>query len=419
MELSCEISPPSIHPAAPSASNPEKPQDGIESFAYRFGRSYDAYLAAEPDRSLFWSRDRRGVVAYIRVGKYLNVGAGLLADAANRETLLAEFVEFADRNRWSPSFYNVAEAELPLFRQYGFQATKWGEEAVIDLQHRSWRGGKYAWVRRQSSFCRRHEVEIKECAPGVIARAEWNRLKAELCEISAAFLAAKPQAAELGFLDGSLDLENLGRRRLFVASRGGAAGRVEGFLVCNPYRNGQGWAFEIYRQRPDAVRGTIPFLMHGTMQMLQEEKLEQVSLCLAPGLRAGEPLPGDSALVRWGLAIGSRYFSFIFDAAGLYHFKSRFRPRFENRYLCVRPKATLGSTWALVHLLGVLRLDSRKLGRLLFDRARKAARRTTLASPAESAEQPSGGAPAAVEDVTSPTKPAPDPQSTACECCCR
>lgn len=382
MKLSCEISP----DLSAGASDPVRPFDGIESFAFRFGRSYDAYLAAEPDRSQFWSHDRRGVVAYIRAGKYLHVSGGLLADAENRETLLAEFVEFADRRRWSPSFYNVAEAELPLFRKYGFQATKWGEEGVIDLQSCSWLGGEYAWVRRQSSYCRRQGLEIAECAPGAMARPKWNRLKAELCEISAAFLAAKPQAVELRFLDGSLDLENLSRRRLFVARRCSDAGRVEGFLVCHPYRNGQGWAFEIYRQRSDAVRGTIPFLMHRTMQFLQDEGLEQVSLCLAPGLRAGEPLPGDSPLVRWALSIGSRHFNFIFDAAGLYHFKSRFRPRFESRYLCVRPKATLGSTWALVQLLGVLRLDSRKLGGMLFDRARKAASRTTLASPADSAE---------------------------------
>jgi hypothetical protein len=31
--------------------------DRVEQFAFRSGRSYDAYLANEPDRELFWSRD--------------------------------------------------------------------------------------------------------------------------------------------------------------------------------------------------------------------------------------------------------------------------------------------------------------------------------------------------------------------------
>ena len=30
-------------------------------------------------------------------------------------------------------FYNIAPDEVPLFREAGFQVTKWGEEAVIDL----------------------------------------------------------------------------------------------------------------------------------------------------------------------------------------------------------------------------------------------------------------------------------------------
>lgn len=359
----------------------EKARSGVEPFAYRFGRSYDAYLAVEPDRLHFWSHDGRGVVGYVRLGKHVLVSGGLLAAEADRETLLAEFVRFAEKHRWSPSFFNVPRAELPLFGKYGFQATKWGEEGVVDLPGRDFGGKEYAWVRRQSNFCRRHGLNVAECRPQALPAAEWNAVKVELGQVSAALLAAKPQAAELRFLEGSFDPENLGRKRIFVARREGGAGRIEGFLVCNPYRNGRGWAFEIYRHRPDAVRGVTAFLMHQAMQSLRREGAEQVSLCLAPGLRADEPRPGDSRLVRWGLAIGGRYFTFIFDTAGLYHFKSRFRPRFEERYLCVRPKATLGSTWALVRLLGVLRLDPLKLVRVLVDRTRKARRRATLASP--------------------------------------
>jgi phosphatidylglycerol lysyltransferase len=382
MRSTCEISPGETaaavnRPLAPEFG-PDRPS--LEEFAYRYGRSYDAYLAAEPGRECFFSREACGAVAYVRMGRYLKVGGGLLAAEHEREQLLAEFVAFTDRERLSPSFYNIAEADLPLFRKYGFQVTKWGEEGVIDLRLRSWSGKDFAWVRRQSNYCRRQGLTVSECLRDAMPAAEWEILMAELDEVSAALLAAKPQAAELRFLDGSFDPGRLGRQRIFIARRQ-LSGRVEGFLVCNPYLSGRGRAFEIYRHRPDAVRGTIGFLMHEAMQILQREGIEQVSLCLAPGLRASEPLAGDSALVRWGLTLGCRYFSLIFDAAGLYHFKSRFRPRFENRYLCARPKATLGSGWALVRALGVLRLDVRKLARLFCERLRKDAHRKTLAEP--------------------------------------
>jgi phosphatidylglycerol lysyltransferase len=76
---------------------------------------------------------------------------------------------------------------------------------------------------------------------------------------------------------------------------------------------------------------------------------------------------------------GTRYFSFIFDAAGLYHFKSRFRPQFESRYVCVFPRVTLGSALAFVGLLNVLKLDVRKSLRIAGDRLRKWTLRSTLA----------------------------------------
>lgn len=349
--------------------------NSLEEFAYRHGRCYDSYLALEPDRQCFWSRDRRGAVAFVRVGKYLHVGGGLLAAGGDREPLLAEFVTYADRRGLRLSFYNLPEQDLPLFRRYGFQATKWGEEALIDLRAVDWSGSEYAWVRRQASYCRRQGLRVSECVRETTPAGDWERLMGELVEVSAALIAAKPQARELRFLDGSFAPDRLARQRLFVARAAGGAGRVEGFLLCNPFRNGRSWAFELYRRRADAVRGVTAFLMHQTIERLREEEADRVSLCLAPGLRSAQPLAGDSPIVRWGLAFGSRHFSVLFDAAGLHHFKSRFRPRFENRYLCARPGVTLGSAWTLIRLLGVLDVDARKFRRRLGQRLGKSARR--------------------------------------------
>jgi phosphatidylglycerol lysyltransferase len=138
---------------------------------------------------------------------------------------------------------------------------------------------------------------------------------------------------------------------------------------------------ETYRQRPDAVRGTIPFLMQQAIETFKREGVPRVSLCLIPGLRCQTPLAGDSALARRGLVAGTRYFGLVFDTAGAYHFKTRFRPYFENRYLCVYPRVTFGSGWAIIRLLGVLRLDIPKLFGLLAARWKKRASRATLHAP--------------------------------------
>jgi phosphatidylglycerol lysyltransferase len=348
----------------------------LENLAFRFGRSYDSYLATDPGRQCFWAKNGRGVVAYVPVGKYLNVVGGLLADATDKEELLAEFVGYARQRHLFISFYNIDDNELPLFRQFGFQVTKWGEDAWIDLQKQTWNGKAYEWVRRQSNYCLRHGICFSECFPRQLQTTAWNEIGLELDEISVSRLNTKPQVAEMNFLDGRFDADRLGRKRLFIAR---SAERIEGFLICNPCLNGTQWALDVYRQRSDGPRGTVTFLIHHALQLLKEEGVERASLCLIPSLRCRR-LAGDSRLIRWGLIL-SRQFTFIFDSAGLYHFKSRFRPRFADRYVCVYPKATLGSVRAFTRLCGVLDLSPRKVVAGLWRRVWKCCQRSTLAKP--------------------------------------
>ena len=355
--------------------------DRLEELAVRHGRNYDAYLVTEPGWEYFWSRGRRGVVAVARQGRYLFSSGGLLAPEEHQPELLAQLVDHAERNRLVLSFFNIGEEQLPLFRSFGFQATKWGEEALVDLPGRTWSGKCFEWVRRQTNFCRRHGLVMKECVREAVSPARWERLIAEVTEVSQLFLDSKPQSNEMRFLQGGFDPQQMGRKRIFIARADEGAGRIEGFLACNPCDDGRTWVMETFRQRPDAVRGTIPFLMHQVMRQLKDEDVQRVSLCLIPGLGCREPLSGDSALARWGLVIGTQRFNLVFDTAGAYHFKSRFRPRFESRYLCVRPQMSLGAAMAFIRLLGVMKVDFGKIFQLAVNRWRKRVSRATLWTP--------------------------------------
>jgi phosphatidylglycerol lysyltransferase len=330
---------------------------------------------------VFWSRDMSGAAAYVRDRHYVHIAGGLLAPERTKADLLVEMVRWSERDRLVPSFYNLTDDDLPLFRDHGFQLTKWGEEALVDLDECTWSGKPYEWLRRQTSFCRRHGLVVRPCDRERMSAREWEEVAAELVEVSAALLGYKPQREEIRFLEGRFDPAEMKRRRLFVAKSDDGTGRIEGFLLCNPCLNGTRWAFETYRRRPDAVRGTMPYLMHMAMQQLQAEGCSSVSLCLVPGLRCETPLAGDSALARCSMVLATRHFNFIHDTRGMYHFKSRFRPRFDNRYLAVRPRLTLGSAWSFVRTLGVLDLSLANLARQAAQRVRTAASRRTLSVP--------------------------------------
>jgi phosphatidylglycerol lysyltransferase len=319
------------------------------------------------------------MISYVRRGRYILAGGGLFAPDDHCETLLGEFVEAASRARLHLAFYNICDEALSIFRKFGFQVTKWGEEPIVDLGNCTWSGKSFEWVRRQTNYCLRNGLAAFEVHPEGLESAQWSRTLAELREVSAQSLGHKPQAVPIRFFEGQIEDHDLGLRRLFIARNTYGAGRVEGFVVCNPMRNGRAWATELYRRRTDSVRGTMAFLFHHILQKLQEEGIRHVGLCLDPGQRCANPLPGDSALVRRSMQFGDRHLGLIFDVAGLRHFKTRFRPRFENRYICANPKATLGSTLAFAHASGLFRLSPLKLARVCIDRARKRVARQSLA----------------------------------------
>jgi phosphatidylglycerol lysyltransferase len=365
-----------------TAPAPAEQTESLQSFVFEHAQYFDSYLATEPGRQLFWSRDRSGLISFTTRGRFVLVGGGLIAPEDQKETLLREFQEYASRRRLRVAFHNIGEGDLPLFRKVGFQITKWGEEPVVDLESCTWSGKAYEWVRRQSNFCIRHGVTAFEVRPEELEPEQWSRTYAEILEVARESLSLKPQADEMKFFEGRIDNHPLGRRRLFIARSGDGTGRMEGFVICNPMAGGRRWSTELYRHRIDSVRGTVAYLVHHLMQQMQSEGVEQVGLCLDPGLHIETPMPGDCFYIRHGLQIAEHYLGAVFDVAGLRHFKGRFRPRFEGRYVCASPAVTIGSLIAFVQVFGIFNLSFGKLARIIVDRVRKRASRKTLADAA-------------------------------------
>ncbi len=354
----------------------------LEELAYRYGQAYDSYLSTEGKLEQFWSSDRSSVVAYARIGRFVHVQGGLLGPVEERQALLKEFFEFVQQNNYVATFYNIGESELPLFRRQGFQVTKWGEEPLLDVQNLTWSGHDYEWVRRQANYCRRQDAVVTECCPIDYSADEWDELMAEIRAITAECLSTKPQRGEVRFFNGSVDPPSWDRRRLFVARSDDGAGRIEGFLICLPYDDGQQWAIETYRHRLDAPRGVVPFLIREAVDSLKSEGVQSVSLCLCPAVRY-ERLKNDSWIIRRCLQFGFNYASAFFDMPGEYHFKSRFRPRFVRRFICHWPQASVGSMCSTVWLSAALDLDLKKLVHNVWSRFTRPKTRRNLAMPKE------------------------------------
>lgn len=344
----------------------------LEAMAYRCGRSYDSYLVMDLDRLYFWSSGDRAALGFVLKGSQAVVIGGLIGPDDAREPLLTEFMDHCRRHGWTAAFGLVPERDLPLFDRCGFQSTKIGEDALIDLRHCTWQGKPYEWVRRQSHYCRRHGLVCREISGSLRERMS------ELSELSTQFLDRTPHGRTMRYFVSRFDPDRLYRRRIFAALADGGAGRAEGFIICTPYRDGAAWAIEMYRSRQDAVRGTVPFLMHQALQTFKDEGVEEVSLCLMPSVGCQRRRPGDSWLIHTYIRITHRYLNFILDTPGLYHFKTRFRPHCENVYCSVWPKASLRPLHAMLSLWGTLRFSPWRSIRRGLRRLRIRRRRSTL-----------------------------------------
>lgn len=365
-----------------SSTSSFRSDERLEELAYLHGQAYDSYLSTEGKLEQFWSSTRSAVVAYARLGRFVHVQGGLLGPVDDRPQLLREFFEFLEQNRYVATFYNIGESDLPLFRDQGFQVTKWGEEPLLDVGDLTWSGHEYEWVRRQANYCRRQNVVVTECCQSDYSLQAWNDLMCEIRGIAEECLSTKPQRGDVRFFNGSVNPPNWDRRRLFVARSADGSGTIEGFLICLPYDAGQQWSIETYRHRLGAPRGVIPFMIHEAIDSLRSEGVQSVSLCLCPAVRY-EKLRNDSWIIRRCLQFGFNYASAFFDMPGEYHFKSRFRPRFVRRFICHWPRASFRSMWSTVRLSAALDIDLKQLAFNIWSRLVRPQRRQNLALPAD------------------------------------
>ena len=373
------------NPRQSSASHSHPPIgrsfDKLEQLARDHGGSYDSYIATDTEgKKYFWSSDGEGVLCTIPHGRYTFVYGGILAPQESRRALIAEFIADCDRKKITASFFNAGTEDVELLSTFGFNATKFGEEPIVELDNCSWQGKDYEWVRRQTNFCLRNQLEFEEVRRDELSPAEWAELMDEMDIISSHFLEGRAHASGIRNIVSRFSRSLIFGQRVFIA-RNVEKQRVEGFVMCNPCLGETMWAIESFRKRSDAVRGVIPFLMHQCMIVFQQEEAPLVTLSMLPLIRCETPRPGDSWILRRMITLAHNRLGAMYDSAGLFHFKTRFRPhRFEDRFICVRPRVTPGLLWAGMKSWGFHRVSVTAVLKKFWQQRGRKTDRTNLAS---------------------------------------
>ncbi|MEN3327255.1 MAG: phosphatidylglycerol lysyltransferase [Acidobacteriota bacterium] len=328
------------------------PQAKLDSWVRRYGTNSNSYVLLEGPKSYFTSPRVDGFLAYQVSGGIVLIAGDPVCAPHQARGLIRDFRSAMMR---PVGAYQVSPAMLGAFRAEGFADVQIGKEAIFDLRRFTLAGGKMELVRAATNKARRERVVVSEHHPFAKNAAAINQ---ELQEISDAWLSCKGNH-ELGFVLGSLGLDHPSAKRYFIARSENGAGRIEGFVVCEPIYRRSGYYLDVTRRRSDAVRGTMDLLSTEILHLLGEEGFEMASMGLAPLALLDDPDLLDHPVL-------ARLMRFVFDKVNigydfklLYRYKAKYHPHaWEPRYFCFNQRRlSLGMLYAVIQVRNAITLE--------------------------------------------------------------
>jgi phosphatidylglycerol lysyltransferase len=355
----------------------------VEDYATRFGSQYDAYLGVrDTTRHFFFVSGGRAIVSGVFRGRKIGVFGGILGPQQFWKDAILELMQDCRSQNRIISFFAVPREICDLVAPHGFQTNKFGLGAVVNLSECDWKGKKYEWIRRQTSFCQRQGLVFEEHRETSFSAERWSELLEELLHIEQQFLADRSHNSRLRHVVGEFGGRLEKAQRLFVA-RNQHTGLIEAFVICHPALGGKRWVLECFRRRPDATRGAITFVLHQIMQTIKAEGVLEADLCMIPFVGCEEPLENDNWLARKIICLIGRRLNWVYDSQGLFHFKSRFRPEFRQLYVSVNPRISPAWIHYLVTVCGFLRINPVNVVRQICRQVARRSSRSTLSDARE------------------------------------
>ncbi len=327
----------------------------------KFGAQTLAFFALDSRNMRYLALAGEGVVNYRLVGDVAVLVGDPVTIPAARERVLKQFLNFCALKDWRMAVYQAQPEFLPLYRKLGLSVIKIGEEALLNPQTFTLKGSAMANVRTSSRRAEREGVTL-----------EWYEgeppcaVLAQLQDLSRIWLSGKGgrQSTEMGFSIGRLsELASAGRcsvqvaelpsqdqeqgvtpRLLLVVARN-AAGVPCAFMSFTPVygqlqtaengkkvRTGWGWALDLMRRVPDAPPGVMELLIVQAIARFRCAGAEVLSLGMVGLADTRQEMTSSQRNIAH-LAI--EHISLLEAHRSLMHFKQKFQPTWESRYLVV------------------------------------------------------------------------------------
>ena len=328
----------------------------------RYGNQTLSFFALAPENLLYLAPNGEGLVSYRLTGNVAVVLGDPICPPEAIERVMRGFLDLCAFNDWQVALYQAHPEHLPTYRALGLHVFKIGEEALLSPQTFTLSGSAMANVR---TSCRRAERE------GVVIRWYEGMPPKEVLEqletLSSAWLEHKAgkHTAEMGFSMGRLDglVEATTRAdtlaemqlaaddlpqgtvpRLVTGVATEQTGRPCAFVTFTPIFGSEhawGWAVDLMRRAPDAPRGVMELLMVRAVERFRARGANVVSLGLVAMADTKQEM---STRQQQFARLVSEQMRLLKTHRSLFHFKQKFHPCWESRYVVISSTLALPRT---------------------------------------------------------------------------
>lgn len=287
-------------------------------------RSPAAYgaLALLGDKSLLFSESGNAFIMYAVEGQTWVALSDPVGDSAEFPELIWQFRELGDQFGGTCVFYEVGAQNLHLYVETGLDFLKLGEEAVVHLPGFTLDGKSKSSLRHT-----RNRLTKEGCRLRIASASEVPVLLPRLKAISDSWLDAKRSKEKrfsLGFFHPPYILQ-------FPVALIERDNTIVAFANIWPGDGRHEISVDLMRYSSDAPSGVMEYLFLELMLWARDEGYERFNLGMAPfsGFEERKLAPLWNTIGRIVYERGEKLYNF----QGLRHFKEKFGPVWEPKYL--------------------------------------------------------------------------------------
>jgi phosphatidylglycerol lysyltransferase len=309
----------------------------VRDIAKRHGDGTVHAFAFADDIDYFFSANQRAVIAYKFIDDTLLVIGDPMGPPEEMPALLESFERYCREHDWAFGFYQARPEHIRWYRARGWNAVHIGEDPVLRTAKFSLEGSAIGNVRRQVRKLEKQGIEVRIFVPGETPfdpAQDPDGMLAQIQEISNEWVKGK-HGGERGFCMGFFDPDLLDEVWLSVAWDTKNK-RVEAFCTWTPIWARKGWAIDLMRRRPNAPTGAMELLVVKSTEHARARGDQLMSLSLSAlvkvshdGVEGSEVQVSEDPARAFLIERLSRFYDF----QGLFRWKRKFDPEFEDRYL--------------------------------------------------------------------------------------